>query len=151
MHGDRVIVRIARIEAGGRADGDIVKVLKRAHPTVVGEFKIGRRGGYVVPADGRIHQWIDIPDGMELPPAGAPTLDRIGVTAPNVASVAELDGMVVNVELLEYPERGASPVGMLQQCDVDHHAVQFGVSRARRVPGRPRGRNPRPSRRFWRR
>src|SRR5450756_1478573 len=37
MHGDRVIVRIARIEAGGRADGDI-------------------------------HQWIDIPDGMELPP-----------------------------------------------------------------------------------
>ena len=44
MHGDRVIVRIARIEAGGRADGDIVKVLKRAHPTVVGEFKIGRRG-----------------------------------------------------------------------------------------------------------
>ena len=44
MHGDRVIVRIARIEAGGRADGDIVKVLKRAHPTVVGELKIGRRG-----------------------------------------------------------------------------------------------------------
>ena len=71
MHGDRVIVRIARIEAGGRADGDIVKVLKRAHPTVVGEFKIGRRGCYVVPADSRIHQWIDIPDGMELPPAGA--------------------------------------------------------------------------------
>ena len=50
MHGDRVIVRIARIEAGGRADGDIVKVLKRAHTTVVGEFKIGRRGCYVVPA-----------------------------------------------------------------------------------------------------
>ena len=44
MHGDRVVVRIARIEAGGRADGEIVKVLKRAHPTVVGEFHIGRRG-----------------------------------------------------------------------------------------------------------
>jgi hypothetical protein len=27
MHGDRVIVRIARIEAGGRADGEIVKIL----------------------------------------------------------------------------------------------------------------------------
>jgi ribonuclease R len=98
MHGDRVIVRIARIEAGGRADGDIVKVLKRAHPTVVGEFKIGRRGCYVVPADGRIHQWIDIPDGMELPPANAPAVDRIGVTALKVASVAGLEGMVVNVE-----------------------------------------------------
>ena len=44
MHGDRVIVRIARIEPDGRADGTIFKVLKRAHTTVVGEFKIGRRG-----------------------------------------------------------------------------------------------------------
>src|ERR1022692_4040431 len=28
MHGDRVLVRIARIEPDGRADGEIVKVLK---------------------------------------------------------------------------------------------------------------------------
>src|SRR5580700_6398840 len=34
MHSDRVLVRIARIESDGRADGEIVKVLKRAHPTV---------------------------------------------------------------------------------------------------------------------
>ena len=125
MHGDRVIVRIARIEAGGRADGEIVKVLKRAHPTVVGEFQIGRRGCYVVPADDRIHQWIDIPEGMELPPAGAPTVDRIGVTPPKVSSVAELDGMVVNVELLEYPERGASPVGRV--IEILGHPDDFGV------------------------
>src|SRR5205814_4108829 len=89
MHGDRVIVRIARIEAGGRADGDIVKVLKRAHTTVVGEFKIGRRGMYVVPHDERVQQWIDIPEGMEFPPA-VPNVDRIGVTAPKVGSVADL-------------------------------------------------------------
>jgi ribonuclease R len=125
MHGDRVIVRIARIEAGGRADGDIVKVLKRAHPTVVGEFKIGRRGCYVVPADSRIHQWIDIPDGMELPPAGAATVDRIGVTAPKVDTVADLEGMVVNVELLEYPERGGSPVGRV--VEILGHPDDFGV------------------------
>ena len=70
MHGDRVMVRIARIEAGGRADGEIVKVLKRAHPTVVGEFRIGRRGSYVVPHDDRIQQWIEIPDGHGVPAAG---------------------------------------------------------------------------------
>src|SRR5579872_3494869 len=91
MHGDRVVVRIARIEAGGRADGEIVKILRRAHPTVVGEFRIGRRGQYVVPHDERIQQWIDIPEGMEFPPAG-PAIDRIGVEAPEVASVEELDG-----------------------------------------------------------
>src|SRR5436309_12748500 len=28
MHGDRVVARIARVEADGRADGEIVKVLK---------------------------------------------------------------------------------------------------------------------------
>src|SRR5258708_3173576 len=101
MHGDRVVVRIARIEAGGRADGEIVKVLKRAHPTVVGEFHIGRRGFYVIPHDERVRQWIEIPEGLEFPPEGL-ALDRIGVVAPKVSSVGELDGMVVNVELLEY-------------------------------------------------
>src|SRR5437660_1782871 len=70
MHGDRVVVRIARIEAGGRADGEIVKVLKRAHPEVVGEFHIGRRGMYVKPQDERIRQWIEIPEGLEFPAAG---------------------------------------------------------------------------------
>ena len=72
MHGDRVLVRIARIEAGGRADGEIVKVLKRAHPTVVGEFRMHRRGKFVVPHDERIQQWIEIPEGMEIPAGGPP-------------------------------------------------------------------------------
>jgi ribonuclease R len=124
MHGDRVVVRIARIEAGGRADGEIVKVLKRAHPTVVGEFHIGRHGTYVVPQDDRIQQWIEIPEGLEFPPAGA-NIDRIGVAAPQAASVEELDGMVVNVELLEYPEKGANPVGRV--IEILGHPGDFGV------------------------
>src|SRR5262249_35823217 len=65
MHGDRVLVRIVRIEPDGRADGEIVKVLKRAHLTVVGEFRVHRRGNFVVPQDSRIQQWIEIPEGME--------------------------------------------------------------------------------------
>ncbi len=125
MHGDRVVVRIARIEAGGRADGEIVKILKRAHPTVVGEFRIGRRGQYVVPHDDRIQQWIEIPEGMEFPPAGPP-VDRIGVTAPMVVqSVEDLDGMVVNVELLEYPEKGEAPVGRV--IEILGQPDDFGV------------------------
>jgi len=124
MHGDRVVVRIARIERDGRADGEIVKVLKRAQPTVVGEFRIGRRGQFVVPQDERVHHWIEIPDGMEIPPAG-PVTDRIGVTAPQVSSAAELVGMVVNVELLEYPERGASPVGRV--IEILGRPDDFGV------------------------
>ncbi|HEX3744586.1 MAG TPA: VacB/RNase II family 3'-5' exoribonuclease [Bryobacteraceae bacterium] len=147
MHGDRVIVRIARIEAGGRADGEIVKVLKRAHPTVVGEFRVGRRGQFVVPHDDRLHQWIEIPEGMEMPPAAAP-VDRIGVTAPVVHGVEELVGMIVNVELLDYEERVGRVIEILGHPDdfgVDvevvirkHHLPhQFQpevIEQARRVP-----------------
>src|ERR1700733_559635 len=124
MHGDRILVRIARIEAGGRADGEIVKVLKRAHPTVVGEFRLHRRGQFVIPQDDRIQQWIEIPEGLEFPPAGPP-VDRIGVTPPKAATVEELDGMVVNVELLEYPEKGAGPVGRV--IEILGHPGDFGI------------------------
>src|ERR1017187_7697606 len=120
MHGDRVVVRIARIEADGRADGEIVKVLKRAHPTVVGEFRIGRRGQYVVPHDDRIQQWIEIPEGMEFPPAG-PAIDRIGVEPPQAASIEELSGMIVNVELLDYENQAGRVIEILGRPD------DFGV------------------------
>lgn len=110
MHGDRVLVRIARIEPDGRADGEIVKVLRRAHPTVVGEFRVGRRGNYVMPQDERIRQWIDIPEGMEIP-AGARQIDRIGAPPLAVSEAADLDGLVVNVELLEFPEAGGRAAG----------------------------------------
>jgi ribonuclease R len=110
MHGDRVLVRIARIEPDGRPDGEIVKVLKRAHPTVVGEFRVGRQGNYVVPQDERIQQWIDIPEGMEIP-ASKRQIDRIGAQPLQVSDPADLDGMIVNVELLEFAEGGERAAG----------------------------------------
>jgi ribonuclease R len=124
MHGDRVVVRIARIEPDGRADGAIVKVLKRANPTVVGEFRVTKRGCVVKPHDERIQQWIVIPVGMELPQA-APATDRIGVVARTAKSVEEMDGLVVNVELLDYGEHGDSPVGRV--IEILGHPDDFGV------------------------
>ncbi len=121
MHGDRVVVRIARIESSGRADGEIVKVLKRAHPTVVGEFRFGRRGGqFVVPQDERIQQWIEIPEGLEFPPAG-PSIDRIGAAAPEAATIEELEGMIVNVELLDHENLVGRVIEILGRPD------DFGV------------------------
>ena len=66
MHGDRVVVRIARIESDGRAHGEILRMLRRAHATVVGEFRIKKPGCFVVPHDDRIRQWIEIPEGLRL-------------------------------------------------------------------------------------
>lgn len=124
MHGDRVLARILRIQGDGRAEGEIVRILKRAHATVVGEFRVGRRGNYVAPHDDRIQQWIDIPEGMEIP-TPAPQVDRIGATPRPVTDPAGLDGMIVNVELLEYPERGERAVGRV--IEVLGYPDDFGV------------------------
>jgi ribonuclease R len=110
MHGDRVVVRIARIEPDGRADGEILKILKRAHPTVVGEFRATRRGYYVAPHDERIQQWIEIPDDMPVP-APVEQIDRIGPKPLAIGELEDLDGMVVNVEILDYAAAGDHPVG----------------------------------------
>jgi exoribonuclease R len=53
MHGDRVALRIKRLEGDGRAHGEIVEVVKRAHSSIVGEFRVRRRGNYVIPHDER--------------------------------------------------------------------------------------------------
>ncbi|MGD0131671.1 MAG: VacB/RNase II family 3'-5' exoribonuclease [Bryobacteraceae bacterium] len=124
MHGDRVVVRIARIERDGRADGEIVKVLRRAHQTVVGEFRIRKRGNFVAPHDERIRQWIQIPVGMETP-ATVLSRDRVGVTPVEVKSPEDLDGMIVNVEILEFPEDGGQALGRV--IEILGRPDDFGV------------------------
>ena len=124
MHGDRVVVRIARIERDGRADGEIVKVLRRAHQTVVGEFRVRKRGNFVAPHDERIRQWIQIPEGMEMPPATL-SRDRVGVTPVEIKSPEDLDGMIVNVEVLEFPDDGDQAIGRV--IEILGRPDDFGV------------------------
>jgi ribonuclease R len=123
MHGDRVVVHIRRVEGDGRADGEIVKIVRRAHLTVVGEFRV-RRHNYVVPHDERIRQWIEIPEGHEIPEHPV-TPDRVGAKPVEVASVADLDGMIVNVEILEFPEDRERAVGRV--IEILGHPDDFGV------------------------
>ncbi len=113
MHGDRVVVRITGFEPNGRARGQIVEVLRRAHPSVVGEFRIRRRGHYVVPHDDRIRQWIEIPEYLAFP-AGGP-VNRVGARAVEVNSIEDLEGMIVNAEILEFGDDGERPVGRITE------------------------------------
>ena len=124
MHGDRAIVHIARRSADGRAEGAIVRILHRAHLTVVGEFRVRRRGNFVRPSDERIQQWIEIPEGMEFP-ARPNTVDRVGASVREVNTVEDLDGMIVNVEVLEFPEGDEAGVGRV--VEILGYADDFGV------------------------
>ncbi|HWF08537.1 MAG TPA: VacB/RNase II family 3'-5' exoribonuclease [Bryobacteraceae bacterium] len=115
MNGDRAIARITHTGPQGRTEAAIVRIVRRAHPTVVGEFRIHRRGYFVVPHDERLTEWIEIPEDLAIPPAAlpgaTPQVDRIGPKAIEIADVSQLDGMIVNAELLEYGTRKGPPVG----------------------------------------
>ncbi len=124
MHGDRVVVRIQRIEDDGRADGEIVRILKRANTTVVGEFHIRKRGAFVRPFDERIQQWIQILEGMEIPES-RPSTDRVGTKPIEVESPEDMDGMIVNVEVLDFPEDGGDTVGRV--IEILGYPDDFGV------------------------
>lgn len=138
MHGDQVVVRIGRIESDGRAHGEIIRVLHRAHPAVVGEFRIRRSGNVVVPHDERIRQWFEIPEGFALPP-NVELADRVGARALKVASVEDLDGLIVTAEILDYGENDDRPVGRVRE--VLGHPDDFGIDveiliRAHHIPHR---------------
>jgi ribonuclease R len=115
MHGDRVLARIERRRADGRAEGRVVQIVEREHPTIVGLFRYGPHGNVVLPYDVRILHEVIIPPGAELTPqlrekAGVP--GNGGGAAPNSRTrYAELDGAVVNVELTRFPKGGLAPTG----------------------------------------
>ncbi len=125
MNGDRAIARIKRIESDGKADGEIVKILKRAHPTVVGEFRIGRRGFYVVPQDERLRDWIEIPEDMALPSEA--DKNRIGAAPVLVKRASDLDGMIVNVEVLEFAGPGRHEDAIGRVVEILGHPDDFGI------------------------
>ena len=124
MNADRVLVHITRLGRDERAEGEIVRILRRAHVTVVGEFHVKKRGNFVAPSDDRIQQWILIPEGMETPPEHE-AVDRVGAEPVKVSSLEELDGMIVNVEILEFPEDGQGAVGRV--IELLGYPDDFGV------------------------
>src|SRR6266403_993937 len=119
MHGDTVLVKMHRVAGAGesqRTEGRIVRVLGRAHPSVVGLFRYGTRGNTVLPYDARMQHEIEVPPGMELTPGLAKKLgfsgaDERSLKGRRVPRLEELDGAVVNVELVRYPKGGAAPTG----------------------------------------
>jgi len=127
MHGDRAIVRITYTGGRGtpgKAEGEIRKILKRAHPSVVGEFRITKRGLWVVPHDERLRDWIEIPLEYAIPPA-EDHHDRIGVKTIEICDPSQLDGMIVNAELLEYGDDADQPVGRI--IEVLGNPDDFGI------------------------
>ncbi len=112
MHGDHVLARIEHRRPDGRAEARIIQVAERAHPTVVGLFRYESDGNYVLPYDTRM-QALVIPPGDELI---APLREMAEAKAQTPAArrrlrLPELDGAVVNAQIVRYPKGGLAPTG----------------------------------------
>jgi len=146
MHGDRVLVEVGPIRPDGRAEGRIVRPVVRAHSTVVGIFHHGNRGNYVTPIDQKISQEIVIPPGMEnpeqssdgVPMASRPrqdfatgsrkqkSVDRVlGNEAARRTEWNDLEGVVVDVEITDWPSATQNPRGRV--VEILGYEDDFGV------------------------
>ncbi|MGA7565148.1 MAG: VacB/RNase II family 3'-5' exoribonuclease [Terriglobales bacterium] len=146
MHGDRVLVEVTAVRPDGRAEGRIIRSLARAHPTVVGIFHYGHHHNYVKPIDEKVTQEIVIPPGMEIPqspvtsvspvvkispvepakPQKKRSVDRvIGDEAAVHTNWQDLDGMVVDVEITDWPSATQNPRGRV--IEILGQESDFGV------------------------
>jgi ribonuclease R len=143
MHGDRVLVDVTNIRPDGRAEGRIVRPVFRAHPTVVGVFHYGSRRNYVTPFDSKITQEIVIPAGMEFPasdeaaenttPQRAQRTQRkkqsadrvLGDEAARHTEWNDLEGVVVDVEITDWPSPTQNPRGRV--IEILGREDDFGV------------------------
>jgi ribonuclease R len=140
MHGDLVLVDISNVRPDGRAEGRIVRPVMRAHPTVVGIFHYGSRGGYVRPIDSKITQEILIPAGEERPETKAAddaenaekkkrkkqSVDRVlGDEVARRTEWDDLEGLVVDVEITDWPSATQNPRGRV--VEILGRVDDFGV------------------------
>jgi ribonuclease R len=148
MHGDRVLVDVVAVRPDGRAEGRIVRPVVRAHPTVVGIFHYGSRHNSVKPIDSKITMDIVIPAGMEYPEVVAPpstavpakaggaralqrpalrkSVDRVlGDGAARRLEWDDLEGLVVDVEITDWPTPTQNPRGRV--VEILGRQDDFGV------------------------
>ena len=136
MHGDQVLVEVSSVRSDGRAEGRIVRTVDRAHATVVGTFHYGSRHNYVTPIDEKITQEIIIAQGNEYPPETPEAADDIeksddtphrvlGKEAARGKAWDDLEGVVVDVEITDWPSATQNPRGRV--VEILGFADDFGV------------------------
>ena len=136
MPGDQVLVELTAGRGrgdAGRREGRIVRVLTRRNPTIVGIFHYAKdprqMGHQVVAFDEKLTQPILIPFDQPLPEARATLRSPHRVlgeeAAAQIAEYPDLEGLVVDVEVTEWPTETRVPRGRL--AEVLGRQDDFGV------------------------
>ena len=114
--GDEVLVAVAGIDRRGRAEGQIVEVLERAHQMVVGRYMEESGIGFLLPHNTRIRNHILIP--------------------PKAKGGAR-HGQLVSVSLTEYPSATLGAKGRVEEVLGDHLDPGLEIDVAIRAHGIP--------------
>ena len=114
--GDEVLVSVAGLDRRGRAEGQIVEVLTRAHAKVVGRYMEESGIGFLLPHNTRIRNHILIP--------------------PKAKGGAR-HGQLVSVVLTDYPSATLGAKGEVQEVLGDHLDPGLEIDVAIRAHGIP--------------
>jgi ribonuclease R len=131
MQGDQVLVEVEPLKANGRRMGRIVRIMERRNATVVGTFRYARsdraQGNTVLPFDERMTQPILIPPGAEVPTEVASSTPHrvMGAEATRSADYEDLEGLIVDVEITNWPTPTRPPIGRV--IEVLGSSDDFGV------------------------
>src|ERR1700728_3429211 len=131
MQGDQVLVEMEPPRADGKLSGRIARVLERRNPTVVGTFHYSRGERHplnvVIPFDERMTQPIVIPEGKEVVEQKADSTPHrvLGAEAAVHADYANLEGLIVDVEITSSPTPFKPPMGRV--IEVLGDPDDFGV------------------------
>ena len=112
MHGDRVLVSVARAPRTGRPEGRVIRVLERAHATVLGRLEMLHGVTRLVPLDPQLRESFLVPSG--------------GVGGGR-------DGEVVIARIESYPGRAQPPTARVSEVlgAADDPVVEIRVAAER--------------------
>ncbi len=121
LHGDRVLARVAGLDARGRREGAVVEVLERGRQSIVGRYVASQGMGFIVAADKRVAQEIAVPPGNEG---------------------SARDGQIVVAQIVQVPTRRTGPVGKVVEVLGEHMAPGMEIEVAIRAHDIPHAWSP---------
>jgi ribonuclease R len=131
LHGDRVVVRIERHRADGRAEGRIVQILERRNETIVGRFVVDDSGlTFVQPFDKRVLVDVHIPRGEN---GGAEPGEMVTVAVTKWATPARGPVGRVTEVLGDIDEPGVDTEIILRKHGIPDAHSEDAVAEARRL------------------
>ena len=135
MQGDLVLVELLPSRGDGRRSGRVLRVLERRNPTVVGIFHYAREGrsaaghrmggNFVTPLNARLNEAVLVPFGAEVPEREVSTHRVLGAEAKRATSSQNLEGLVVDVAITDWPTATRPARGRVIEVLGDRDA--FGV------------------------